>query len=83
MMSLMFTLLMLVASVLLVGVTVTLGMWMRGSSAVVLPGAGLIIATPLIFFMFLIAEAIVVVLAALLVRYVPLEQLLSWLSSVS
>jgi hypothetical protein len=77
---LLFALLMLIASVLLVGATVTLGLWMRGASAIAFPGAGLLIATPLIFIMFLIAEAVVVVLAASLVRYIPLERLLSWMS---
>ena len=80
---LVFALLMLVASVLLVGVTLTLGMWMRGASVIAFPGAGLLVATPLIFFAFLIAEAAVILLAASLVRRMPLEQLLSWINRVS
>lgn len=75
--SLAFALLMLAASALLIGITVTVGLWMRGASVVVFPGAGLMIATRLIFVTLLIAEAAVMVLAAWLVRYTPLGRILS------
>ena len=73
----------LLASVLLAALILTLGLWMRGIDSIAFPGLGLIIATPLIALALLITEAIVVALTAYLIRYVPLETLFSWISSIS
>jgi hypothetical protein len=73
----------LLASVLLAALILTLGLWMRGIDSIVFPGLGLIIATPIIALALLMAEAILVKLTAYLIRYVPLETLFSWISSIS
>ena len=78
--SLAFALLMLIGSALLVGLTLTLGLWMRGASAIVFPGAGLVVATPLIVIVILLAEVVVIALAASLVRYMPLAGMSSWMT---
>jgi hypothetical protein len=73
----------LVACVLLAALILTLGLWMRGIDSIAFPGLGLLVATPLIALALLTAEAMVIVLAAYLIRYVPLETLFSWISSIS
>jgi hypothetical protein len=73
----------LLASVLLAALILTLGLWMRGIDSIAFPGLGLIVATPLIALALLITEAMVVALAAYLIRYVPLETLFSWISNIS
>ena len=62
---------MLIAAAVLVSIIGVLGLWMKGASSVVLPGLGIIVATPLLLMLLLVAEIILVVLAAYLVRYVP------------
>lgn len=73
----------LIACVLLAAIILTLGLWMRGIDSIAFPGLGLIVATPLIAMTLLIVEAIVVTLTAFLIRYIPLETLLFWISSIS
>lgn len=69
--NLLLTLLILMAAALLVSIIGVLGFWMKGASSIVLPGLGIIVATPLLLILLLVAEIILVVLAAYLVRYVP------------
>jgi len=73
----------LVACVLLAALIFTLGLWMRGVDSIAFPGLGLLVATPLIAMALFIIETIVVALTAYLIRYVPLETLLSLISSIS
>ena len=73
----------LIACALLAAIILTLGLWMRGIDVIAFPGLGLLVATPLVAMALLIIEAIVVALAAYLIRYVPLENLLSWMNSIS
>jgi small-conductance mechanosensitive channel len=56
----------LVAIALLILLIVVLGSWMTGGCAVVFPGLGLLIATPLFFILLLVAEIVVVLLVAYL-----------------
>jgi|GEM_PF-5609163 len=62
----------LIAAIVLVAIIAVLGFWMKGASSMVLPGLGIIVATPLLLILLLVVEIILVVLAAYLVRYVPI-----------
>ncbi len=62
----------LIAIILLIMLIVVLGLWMKGVSSLAFPGLGLLVSTPLIFVLLLIAEIVLVLLAAYLVRYIPI-----------
>lgn len=64
--------LILIAVVVLVAIISVLGFWMKGTDTIVLPGLGIIVATPLLLILLFAAEVSLVVLAAYLVRYVPI-----------
>jgi hypothetical protein len=49
---------------------------MKGSSAVALPGLGIIVATPLALALLFVAEIIMVLISAYLVRLIPIARLL-------
>lgn len=70
--NLLLTLLILIAGMVLVAIIGVLGFWMKGASSIALPGLGIIVATPLLLMLLCVVEIILVVLAAYLVRYVPL-----------
>ena len=72
-------LLILIAATILVALIVVLGFWMEGADAIALPGLGLIIATRLILALLVTLEIGVVVLAAYLVRYIPIVRLAYWM----
>lgn len=55
---------------------ILLGLWMKGTSSLVLPGLGLIIATPLVLILLLVVEIVMVFIAAYLVRLIPIARLL-------
>ena len=73
--SLLLVLLILIAAAILVALIGVLGFWMKGVDVILLPGLGLIIATPLILALLVTLEIGVVVLAAYLVRYTPIVRL--------
>lgn len=70
MLSAIFTVLMVIALLLSASVTCSLFMWWRGASSIVLPGLGLIIATPLITVLLIVVEFLVVIVAGLLAPHV-------------
>ena len=74
-----FALLMLRGPALLFGLALTLGRWARGAGAIVFPGAGPVVATPLIFITLLLGEVVAAGLAASLVRYTMLAGVSSWM----
>jgi hypothetical protein len=78
--SLLLVLLILIAAAILVALIGVLGFWMKGADVIALPGLGLIIATPLILALLVTLEIGVVVLAAYLVRYIPIVRLGSWMT---
>lgn len=63
--------LMLVAMLTLIPITGLLGLWMKGADNILLPGLGLIVATPILFGFFVVVEIAVILLTAYLVRYIP------------
>jgi hypothetical protein len=78
--SLLLVLLISIAAAILVALIGVLGFWMKGADVILLPGLGLIIATPLILALLVTLEIGVVVLAAYLVRYTPIVRLGSWMT---
>ena len=66
----------LAALFILILFIVALGLWMKGASSLVLPGLGIIVATPLILILLLFLETVFVLLAAYLVRLIPLARLM-------
>lgn len=69
----------LIAGLLMIGVIFSLGMYMKGLTAIAFPGLGLIIATPVILAAFLTAEIVVVLLTARMVQHLSPEQVQSWM----
>ena len=59
-----------VSIVILILFIILLGVWMKGSSVVALPGLGIIVATPLALVYLLVAEIVMVFIAAYLARLV-------------
>jgi hypothetical protein len=49
-----------------------IGVWMKGTSSLVFPGLGLIVATPIVLVLLLVVEIIIVFIAAYLVRLIPI-----------
>jgi len=74
--TLILVLLSLSAAVILVAIIGVLGFWMKGAASIVLPGLGIIVATPLLLILFIVVELILVILAAYLVRYIPIVRAL-------
>ena len=73
MINLLFTLLVVIAifiSILFIG---TLIGWWKGANAIVLPGLGIILATPLMLILLLIIEFGVVILATVVSNFRPVE----------
>lgn len=69
-------LLYLLAAAILIPLIGALGFWLRGTDSIVLPGLGLIIATPLLVATLAVAEVGVVICAAYCVRYLPAARML-------
>lgn len=72
MLNLLLILLILIAIAVLIAIIGVLGLWMRGADSIAFPGLGIIVATPLLLILLSIVELMLVVLAAYLVRYVPI-----------
>ena len=70
--NLVLALLIIIAAVILVAIIGVLGVWMKGADSIALPGLGLIVATPLLLILLIVGEIILVILAAYLVRYIPI-----------
>ena len=68
--------LIIISIIILVLFIFLLGVWMKGSSSLAFPGLGLIVATPLVLILLLVAETIMVLIAAYLVRLIPIARLL-------
>jgi hypothetical protein len=66
----------IISIIILVLFILLLGVWMKGSSSLAFPGLGLIVATPLVLILLLVAETIMVLIAAYLVRLIPIARLL-------
>jgi hypothetical protein len=66
----------IIAIVILILFIILLGIWMKGSSSLLLPGLGLIVATPVVLILLLVVEIIIVFIAAYLVRLIPIGRLL-------
>ena len=70
--NLVLVLLIISATVILVAIIGVLGVWMKGADSIALPGLGIILATPLLLLLLIVVELILVILAAYLVRYIPI-----------
>jgi hypothetical protein len=66
----------IISIVILIVFIILLGLWMKGASAVALPGLGLIVATPLALMLLSVVEIVMVLIAAYLVRLIPIGHLL-------
>ena len=66
----------LVEIFILVAIIGVLGFWMKGADSLAFPGLGLIFATPLLLTLLIVAEVIMVICAAYLVRYIPIVRAL-------
>ena len=66
----------IISIVILIIFILLLGVWMKGSSSLAFPGLGLIVATPLVLMFLLVAETVIVLIAAYLVRLIPIGRLL-------
>ena len=71
-----FAISVIISIIILVLFIFLLGVWMKGSSSLAFPGLGLIVATPLVLILLLVAETIMVLIAAYLVRLIPIVRLL-------
>ena len=71
-----FAISVIISIIILVLFIFLLGVWMKGSSSLAFPGLGLIVATPLVLILLLVAETIMVLIAAYLVRLIPIVGLL-------
>lgn len=72
MINLILGVLIVLAVIILLAIIGLLGLWLRGVDSIAFPGLGLIVATGLILILLIIAEIIVVTLAAFLVRAIPI-----------
>ena len=66
----------IVSILLLILFIIFLGLWMKGSSVLALPGLGVMVATPLVLILLLVAEIVMVLISAYLVRLIPIARLL-------
>ncbi len=71
-----FAISVIISIIILVLFIFLLGVWMKGSSSLAFPGLGLIVATPLVLILLLVAETMMVLIAAYLVRLIPIVRLL-------
>ncbi len=55
----------------MVALIFALGLWMKGVGSIALPGLGIIIGTPLFLILFSVAEVLLMLIAAYLVRFLP------------
>ena len=69
-------LLYLLAAAILIPLIGALGFWLKGASSIVLPGLGVIVATPLLVAALVVAEVGAVCCAASCVRYLPVARML-------
>ena len=66
----------LAAAALLVPLIWALGFWLKGADSIALPGLGIIIATPLLVSVLVVAETGVIFCAAYCVRHLPAVRML-------
>lgn len=66
----------LIAAALLMPLIYFLGFWLKGANTLAFPGQGLLLPTPLLVVALTTAEVAVLLLAAYLVRYTPIMQML-------
>lgn len=66
----------IVSILVLILFIIFLGLWMKNLTSLVLPGLGVIVATPLVLLMLLVVEIIMVLISAHLVRLIPIARLL-------
>ena len=66
----------LMAAAALVPLIWVLGFWLKGADSIALPGLGIIIATPLLVAVLVVAESVAVFCAAYCVRYLPAVSML-------
>jgi hypothetical protein len=66
----------LLAAAILVPLILVLGFWLKGANSIALPGLGIIIATPLLLTLLVIAELGAIFSAAYCVRYLPTVSML-------
>lgn len=66
----------IVSILVLILFIIFLGLWMKNLTSLVLPGLGVIVATPLVLLMLLVVEIIMVLISAHLVRLIPIGRLL-------
>lgn len=60
--------LILLATTILIAVVVILGLWLSGTTSIVFPGLGIIVAIPLALAFLIVLEGIIVILAAYQLR---------------
>jgi hypothetical protein len=75
MVNLALVLLFVVSAGILVPIIYVSGLWLKGSTTLAFPAIGLILPTPMIVISLIVAEVVTVMLAAYLVRYVPIVRL--------
>lgn len=66
----------LMAAAILLPLIWVLGVWLKGASSIVLPGLGLVVATPLLLMLLVAMEVSVVFVAAYCIRYMPLMRMM-------
>ena len=66
----------LIAAAILVPLIWVLGFWLKGGDSIALPGLGVIIATPLLVTVLVMAECGAIFCAAYCVRYLPMVRML-------
>jgi hypothetical protein len=66
----------IISIVILILFILFLGLWMKGTTSLALPGLGVIVATPLVLILLLVVETIMVLISAFLVRLIPIARLL-------
>lgn len=66
----------LIAAAILVPLIWVLGFWLKGADSIALPGFGIIIATPLLVTVLVLAEFGAILCAAYCVRYLPTVSML-------
>ena len=66
----------LIAAAILVPLIWVLGFWLKGADSIALPGLGVIIATPLLVTVLVMAEFGAIFCAAYCVRYLPTVSML-------
>lgn len=62
----------IVSIVILIMFILLLGFWMKGATSLMLPGLGVIVATPLVLVLLMVVEIIMVLISAYLVRLIPI-----------